>query len=465
MSEFFGDVTHKIVDGVAGLAPPGTPLAVVAGVSDAGTIGASVLIGKEGDVSVFGVGPLVERLRDIQSEADARLNVVAVRVTKISEGTIGAITKTGTGTGTQATAGTPKRAVHVIVIATLDGGNGVAQVKYSLDGGAKYSDPATIPANGQVTLGDTGTRLDFTNAGVPADSVDIGDQWVFHVTEPKSSFAQVLTDIAAAMMAYSPQIVYVVGASDSVDWAAAASEASDLWDAGSPTWFLMESDLPDLLTSETLDAWVTSLVGAVFGDLWVSVSAALGMVYSAVTGETQRRNLAGINLGRLAGIGTQASISRVSDGPLPNVTLVSGYTNTHARNLDNAGYTAVRFYNGLSGVYFANGRMKAAAVSDYRFQEIARVAHKAARETRVEGLQGLGRDVDAAGIADMKARMERPLDRMMAMKPPEILGYELTIPPGQDIVNNGLVYQLRLDGVPIVRSITIYQSFRFGEVV
>ncbi|MBW7997525.1 MAG: DUF2586 family protein [Candidatus Glassbacteria bacterium] len=462
---FFGDVTHVIVDGAAGLAPPGSPLAIVAGVSDSGTIGDALLIGKEGDFSSLGVGPLVDRLRDIQAAGDKTLNVVAVRVTEIGAGTIGTITETKTGTGTQVASGTPKRFAHVIVIATLDGENGVAKVKVSLDGGKNFTPEEVIPGTGFLVLGDTGVQLDFTDAVPPEDSVDIGDKWEFFITEPTTTLAQTLTDIATALTTYAPSIVYVVGESDPTDWTAAAQEASDRFDAGNPTWFLMESALPDVLTGETLAAWVTARVAEVFEDLWVSVCAGYGRISRAGTNENIRRNVAGVNLGRLASIPVQRSIGRVADGNLTGVELMDDFSNTEAKTLDDKGFTSLRTYNGLAGVYFSNGRMKAAAASDYQFQEIVRVVHKAVSETRVEALTGIQQDVDEVALQSMKGRMERPLDRMTATRPPEILGYLLDIPEGQDVVNNGLEYTLDLEGVPVVRNIKISVRFKFGEVV
>jgi hypothetical protein len=462
---FFGEVKHIIVDGAAGLAPSGNPLAIVAGVCDAGVIGAAVPFGKESDPADFGVGPLVERLRDVQSEGDGGLNVIAVRITQTTAGVIGAVTKTGTGSGAQATAGTAKRFAQVVVLATSAGANGVAQVQYSLDGGLLFSLPETIPANGHVVLGDSGVELDFTNAGTPANSVAVGDKWTFYVLEPRSTMAQALTDIAAALAIYHPSIVYLVGQSAAADWTAAAQEASDLFDEAYPTWFLMESVLPDLPTAQTMAAWVTALSAETFGDLWVSVCAAYGRRTDPVNAEQNRRNGAGLNLGRIARIGVQASIGRTADGPLTGVDLMDGFNNVHAKTLDDKGYTVFRAWAGLSGVYFSNGRMKASVGSDYQFQEIVRVVHKAVRETRAEMLLFAGMDLDADRLGQLKANSERPLDRMMRAAEPEILGYTLTIPEGQDIVNDGLSYTLDLEGVPIVRKLKAFVRFKFAKVV
>ena len=77
---------------------------------------------------------------------------------------------------------------------------------------------------------------------------------------------QTLTDITTAINTYDPAIVYLVGESDNTDWAAGAQEMSDRFDAGTPTWMLFESVLPDVLTGETLSTWVTALVGISFED-------------------------------------------------------------------------------------------------------------------------------------------------------------------------------------------------------
>ena len=463
---YFGSVQTEIVDGAAGLAPPGGPFALVTGISSQGVIGAPVLVGKDTDlVKAFGIGPLVERLMDIQAEADENLNVVAVRTAQAVAGAVGALIQTKTGTGTQALTGSPTRRVHVVVVATGAGGNGTALVKYSLDGGFSFSTPQTLPANGALVLGDSGLTLTYTDALVPANSVAVNDKWEAKASEPRPSFVSVLTNNQLAIDTYLPQVIHVVGASDETDWAAAAMEAAILFDAGSPAWFLMEAAPPNELTGETVDAWVTGLVGKPWTGKWVNVSAGYGWVFNAKTGEKQRRPLSGRALGRLARVGDEVSLGRTRDGSLQGVELDANYNNAHARALDDAGYTTTRVWKGLFGVYWSNGRMKATVGSDYQFVEVVRVSHWAVRATRVPALLQVGSNLDPDMLPVIKATMDAPLDRGSAMIPRKILKGEVIIPPGQDIVNNGLVYDINLDGVPVIRQIKIRQRFRFGKVL
>ena len=463
---FFPSFTQEIVDGAAGLAPPGGPQALVAGVSDAGAVGASNLIGKESDLSVLGVGPLVDRLRDIQAEGDAQLNVVAVRLTETAAGTIGTITKTGTGLGVQATSGTSKRFADVVVIATLDGANGVAKVKVSLDGGKIFTPEEVIPGIGFLVLGDTGVRLDFTDAIAPADSVDVDDKWEFFITEPTTTMAQTLTDIATAMDTFNPPRVYLVGESDNTDWAAAAQEAADRLIANKPTWFLLESVLPDVLTGELLSTWLTARVADNWTGLWVSICSAYGRVFNADANENIRRNLAGFDLARRTRYQVQESIGRVDRGALPGVELMDGFSNVEGRTLEDAQYTSLVTYPFHFGVYFSNGRMKAPVGSDYIFQEIVDVAHKVLRGQFIEAMRFMQRDINAAEVIAFRAGLERPLDRMVAAVPrPELLGYLVTIPEGQDIANNGITWTNDLEGVPVVRKLRQITRFKFGTVI
>ena len=46
--------------------------------------------------------------------------------------------------------------------------------------------------------------------------------------------------------------------------------------------------------------------------------------------------------------------------------------------------------------------------------------------------------------------------------PPELIDYVVTLPPGQDIVNNGVAVEHVLIGVPIIRKIKLYASYVYA---
>jgi len=76
------------------------------------------------------------------------------------------------------------------------------------------------------------------------------------------------------------------------------------------------------------------------------------------------------------------------------------------------------------------------------------------------------RDINAAEVIAFRAGLERPLDRMVAAVPrPELLGYLVTIPEGQDIANNGITWTNDLEGVPVVRKLRQITRFKFGTVI
>ncbi|WP_300832739.1 DUF2586 family protein, partial [uncultured Bilophila sp.] len=77
-----GDVFEYLVDGTSGLAPGGVDgKAMVAGVCSKGQVGKAYLVGTRSDlVGMLGVGPLVDRLRDVLATAGQDAVVVAVPV-------------------------------------------------------------------------------------------------------------------------------------------------------------------------------------------------------------------------------------------------------------------------------------------------------------------------------------------------------------------------------------------------
>lgn len=68
-----GDVLEYLVDGTSGLAPGGVDgKAMVAGVCSKGQVGKAYLVGSRSDLSgLLGVGPLVDKLRDVLASCPA----------------------------------------------------------------------------------------------------------------------------------------------------------------------------------------------------------------------------------------------------------------------------------------------------------------------------------------------------------------------------------------------------------
>jgi len=550
-----GNVYEYIIDGTSGIAPSGGPQAIVAGVCSLGTVGQGYLIGKSSDLAtLLGVGPLVDRLRDILAHGGQNPILIAVPVTGGDGGYITPVIHTGT--GSEATvAGTPAGNGDFVVKISTAGDLEVAEYQLSEDGGATYGAATPTPANGQVALGTSGATLtlddgliladtyavtvrdsigpithvgtgaDITAAGTPLAGAEVsmvivtaggrnegtyqlsvdgdsfasertipadgaiavgttgvtitfpdedavaGDTYTFTVLAPVPAIADVIDAIERPLELYDVDNVYVVGASDAVDWAAAAVQAEALFGAHRPTWFLMETRLP--YDGETIDQWVAAMLvekaaASANATGIVAVCAQFGQVMDS-TGKRLDRNWAGILQGRLLDTPVMRTPARIRSGGISGVTLPSTWTEAAQQTLEAAGFITAKTYAGLSGIYWGEDRTLADAVSDYQYLTVTRTVYKAVRIARLRALASLydeaGDAIDtanAAGIAFLKANIEAGLNAMAAASPQEIAAAVVTIPEGQDIVNNGIAVEITLLGIPIIRQISLHAKYVYS---
>ena len=551
-----GDVLEYLVDGTSGLAPGAVDgSAIVAGVCSLGEVGKGYLLGKSSDlVGLLGVGPLVDRLRDLFATGGQNPIVIAVPVTgqtggyitpvkhtgtgpdatvsgsaagnadavvtivvggalgtatyKLSEnggqtwgatettpvngqvaiGTtgvtitlgagdqitgdtfettirtaIGPVTKTGTGPDITV-AGTIKAAAEVVLIIVAGGARNVGTYRLSTDGGDNYGSTRTIPVDGQIAVGSTGATIT-----VP-DSVDTitGDQYVFELFPPTPSISDVMTALEQPLSLYDVEFVYVVGPSDSVDWAAMGAKADVMWNIHRPTWFLAESRLP--FDGEDLNDWAAALIEdrQDYAHRFVAVCAAFGEV-SDSTGKRNKRNWAGLLAGRVLSIPVQRAPGRVKGGGISQGSLPDDFTEAHQQQLETNGYVTAKHYACLKAVYWGNEKTLADVTSDYQYLTVLRVAFKAIRLMRVAALKSMYDEAGdvlaeggATGLNYLKANIENALNTMKAADPQELADYVVTIPEGQDIVNNGVAVEIALIGIPIIRQIKLFASYIYA---
>lgn len=154
------DVFEYLVDGTSGLAPGGVEGAcIVVGVCSLGEPGKGYLLGKSSNLEgLLGVGPLVDRLRDIFATAGQAAVVVAVPVAGLAGGYVTPVEQTGEGPAGTVT-GVPAANGTIKVVIVDAGAPGLATFKLSLDGGATFGAVAAVPANGQIAIGATGVTL------------------------------------------------------------------------------------------------------------------------------------------------------------------------------------------------------------------------------------------------------------------------------------------------------------------
>jgi hypothetical protein len=549
------DVFEFLVDGTSGLAPGGVEGAcIVVGVCSLGEPGKAYLLGKSSDLeAMLGVGPLVDRLRDLFAAGGQAPVAIAVPVAGASGGYITPVDHTGEGPEGSASgvaagnaaavveivdagvagvatcqvsqdggvtfdavdtvpangqvaigatgvtlvlaagaliagdtyaflvrapispiikvgsgpdvlaSGDPAAAADVALQILAGGGRNVGTYRLSLDGGDSWGPERTIPVDGAIAVGSTGVTLDF-----PAQDAVLGDSYGFELLAPVPSISAVLAALEQPLALYDVEFVHVAGPSDSVDWAALGAKADLLWNAHRPTFFLAETRLP--FANEDLDDWTAAMTAEKqgFTHRFVTVCAAFGEI-SDGTGKRLSRNGGGLLAGRVLSIPVMRAPGRVRDGAISQLALPDSYTEAHQGMLEAAGYITARRYAGLSGTYWGDERTLADVTSDYQFLTVLRTVFKAVRKGRIAALKSMYDEAGdptleggATGLEYLRTNIETALNTMVAAVPRELAGHQVVIPPGQDIVNNGVAVEFTLIGIPIIRTIKLFARYSYA---
>lgn len=554
-----GDVLEYLVDGTSGISPGGVEgSAIVAGVCSKGQVGKGYLLGPSSDLEgLLGVGPLVERARDMLATGGQSPTLIAVPCTGEAKGYFTDIVTTG-GNGSYpevTVSGVPQDNLDIVVQVESAGQVGTATVKVSTDGGKLFE--SAVTATQQFVIEDSGATLLFpedaqleegwqwafsarlpigpvsrvgdegsplpTVAGTVLAGADIsiqivkggarnegtyqlstdggenygktrtipvdgavpiaelgvtvtfpegeyvgGTTYACTLLEPEASIVDVMAALEAPLALYDVEFVLVAGPTDSVDWAAMQAKAEELWNLHRPTYFKAETRLP--YDGEDLNDFTAYLMEEKqdIAARFVQVCPQYGKITGS-DGVTGRRNAAGLQAGRVMSIPVQRATGRVRDGNVSQLSLPDGWEAVQS-TLEGDGFITAKKYAGLDGVYWGDSRTLADDTSDYRYEEVIRTVFKAVRKARVAALKSMYDEAGdptqgtskATGLAFLKANIEAALDTMKGANPQELADYVVNIPDGQDIVNNGVVVEVTLIGIPIIREIKLYFSYTYA---
>lgn len=416
--------------------------------------GAEALVPSEGAVSILDSGASVV-FPDKELKADDIYEVI-VRTA------IGPIKKIGSGPEVTIN-GTIKSACELVIKITGKGGRNQGRFQLSMDGGDSFDIVKTIPADGIVHVGSTGGVITFE------DSVyEVGTVYTSKFLPPVPSISAVLTALEKPLEKYDAEFVYITGPSDSTDWAAAGVKADSLWNIHRPTYFKMEYRLPR--DDESIDDWTMAFKADLdsFSHRFVQVCGAFGEV-SDTKGKRLVRNWGALQAGRTMSIPVSRAAGRVKDGGISQGTLHEEFTEGHQKILEKAGAITAKYYAGLKSPYWGDSKTLAPKVSDYQYEEVLRTVFKAVRLCRIAALKsmydGAGDPVlgaNSGGLAYLKASIESALATMVSARPSELADFKVEIPPGQDIVNNGVAVEFTLMGIPIIREIRLFASYVYA---
>jgi hypothetical protein len=391
------------------------------------------------------------------------LHVSGDKYTFAVRGPIGPVKHTGTGPDL-VLSGTVKAAAGVILGVASEGGRNDATYQLSVDGGDAWGPVKTVPVDGVITVGTTGVSIT-----VP-DSPDLvaGDMYEIELMPPAPSISAVMTAIEEPLNLFDIESVYVVGPSDSVDWAALGAKADELWNKHRPTYFRVETRLP--FDDEDLNDWTAAMIRErqKYAHRFVTACAAFGEV-SDTTGKRITRNWAGLLAGRVLSIPVQRATGRVLDGGISQGSLPEEFTEAMQKQLESNGYATAKHYAGLRSPYWGDAKTLADVTSDFQYEEVLRTVFKAVRKARIAALKSMYDEAgdlalggNSSGLAYLRGNIENALNTMVAAVPKELAGHVVEIPDGQDIVNNGVAVMMKLVGIPIIREIKLYASYSYA---
>ncbi len=437
------DVKTTVTDGLLGLSTAkGDGLHVKIGASPVVSDTPIIITGSMSAATIkerLGLSPLADAAMD--SVAWGSNRIYCVPAAPSTAGTIGTVTKTGSGTGGMTVTGSPTNSFDLTVKITAKGALNAAAFTVSIDGGYSYSDDLTIPVSGAYTLTGTGLTLTFTDAAEDAsNSFLVGDIYTASTTAPAMTNGDVLVAMdKLKTFSAEYEFVHIVGESVLALWQAVSAAQAELQETyKKPMFFVLEAYRPN--EGESMTDYTLRLEAdrKQVRNYNLQVSATRGLLVK-LDGTTREVNLAGVACGLYAKAAVQVSIGKTRQEAgfgIPKTSLLelrpSGISEI-TEDLDLIGFLTFREYDGLESYYVYHTKMMCPDGSDYRYAEDVRVLNKIIRETRKEAIQILQDDIDledVQGELETRAKfMFAPLQDMIAAG--EISSAEITVPEGQ----------------------------------
>lgn len=343
------------------------------GTCSSGTIGTVYAFSNPSDViDTLGQGPLAEDL--CYSLAIAGGPVYGIRLTGVTAGAAGAVTKTAltTSTGTVTVAGAAYDAYDARIEIMVTGALGVAQFRYSLDGMSTYSPSIIVPSGGTYVVPNTNLTLTFV-AGAGPIIFEKGDFHVFVCTAPGYGATEVaagITSLKASNISIAAIVLsgkFATGSAAATVFAAMVVHASSLFTLYRPIRFLMDAGADVAATTKTAFAAVAGERGAAAFDSEVCTSGKPITGWGAPKGPASRSMA-----GRLAASLISTDPAWVAAGALPGVTSIT-HDEFRTELMDQANFSTLRTHQGVSGFFVTNVRLMSAPGSDYQFWQHGRV--------------------------------------------------------------------------------------------
>lgn len=503
-------VNEKIIDGTSGLSPNSGPIAIVVGTSTKGTLGKAISLGKKSDVaSDLGYGTLSSRILDMQKTM-ADVSILAIPTEQTDAGTFSEIKKIGAHQIT--TERTPLYTSDLKITVTNSGKIGTAEVKIESTGDKFFEESFIIPkkvvakltkdeivdktkdeiVDGLIKLDDLGISLQFpidaiytsyfpaepevpatplipatsttpeisAIPAIPAKPEVLADSWSFSTTAPTSSFAVLETVISQALEMYTPEFVFVAQSVDEDFVKTLGSLSERLFEDHKPVMFLTETDLdPTKSLSDAITDKTEKF--AKIDARFVSVVCQPGYVLTSA-GKV-KRSASGLCAGHITKANVNQSVGATNNFAIYDFELLENWTNANSRALDESRFVTLRNYAGLNNLFWTNGRTLASDKSDYRYIEVVRTVFKAIRLSRRAALPFIQSNGDTIGVQNLLTEVRSAIDTMVTNTPKELDDFAIELPKDQDVANNGVILNIELFGIPIIRTINLNFMFKYNK--
>lgn len=338
-------------------------------------------------------GPLLEEvLRQLQIAGGP---VVAVRASATNAGTVGTVTRTGTGVDPGfGTTGAPLDAYEIVCVIVTGGAVGTATFKISFDGGDNFSPVYATAATVAAFAAETGLTLTFA-AGtyVAADS--------YAATAKAPAFSS--SDLGNAFDALKASTasfrgVHVVGSTTGADDAAKVTafvalasavetKLADFETSGRYIFAILE--VPVVADAALNVSGVTSFASV--RQAWVAGEAEIA---SPVSGRSYRRHVGGVFASWVAKNELHELPGKVANGQLPGISAL--YRDERVTEaLEALRINSLRtLVPGGAGFYVTRGSMMAPAGSDFDRLPNRQVMDLACEVVRAELVKSVNLDVD-----------------------------------------------------------------------
>lgn len=403
----------------------------------------------------LGYSPLSDSIIESLQAGCSMLYAIPAQAGK--EGTIGELQGALTGTGRLTTEGKPHHNFTITVKITAGGELNVGAFQVIVDEIGELEEE-TLPVDGTYEIPLTGITLKFAEGEYVQ-----GDKVTFKTTRPKLNNEGILAAIAKLKnLPIHFEFIHIAEETERELWAALSVEADKFFDVYYKPC-IMVCETRAIQEEESLDDYMQYLRLQKQDIISWNLQVVPAQVSYIREGKQVAINAASLIMGLHARAKVQQSIGEVESFDIKGaLELLPKGIEAYISELDDLGYTTLRQYAGVEGIYVNNSKTFAKEGSDYLYTERVRTMYKAVRETRKTALLKIHSQIDMSNLEkSIKAITEFiniPVERMVEQK--ELSSARVIIPEGQDLLGTEkLVFKIRAVPIGILREIEIDMGF------